>query len=271
LVSTPLIYPGGKTLLLPEIRKVTPAHKFAIDLFAGSGAWILDGTHEEGIYNDINSEAVNFMRVCQDQVLYEVLLRKLESTPYSRSEYFRCDTTWETEVDPVERARRWFVVINLGFTHEEDCHSFRVGTFGNKVAGALRRHVDDLPKVHERLRDIVIEELDWRRCLAIYAKSADTLVFADPPYITTSSDPVGYRKPFTIKDHFDLLVALTNTPSQVILCGYESEMYLDMLRPPVWQLVKKVRLAQVGNSDYSSRDVRVEHIWVKKPLGGLWP
>lgn len=270
MVRTPIIYPGGKTLLLPYIRPLTPPHSLALDLFGGGGAWILDGTHERGVYNDINSNAVNFFRVLRDAEKSKLLAESLRCTPFSREEYFSCDASWQdSSLDEVERARRWFVVINMGFTHEEDCHSFRVSA-RMSIASSVRNHVDRLGEVHERLRDVVIEHLDFRDALKIYGRGKDTLIFADPPYITQKKDSLKYARSFTMQDHIDLLHALSETDAQVILCGYESEVYFDLLRPPLWSLVQKVRIAQVGNSDYNTRETRTEHIWVKKYERGLW-
>lgn len=273
-MATPLIYPGGKTLLLPHIRPLVPPHDFLLDLFGGGGAFVLDDTHRNAVYNDINGAAVNFFRVMRDPDKWEILYDLLRRTPYSRREYYDCDTTWkDPSISDIERARRWFVVINMGFTHEEDNHSFLVAR-SSQVARAVRNHVEDLPQVHEKLRNVVIEELDFRRALDIYGKGEDALIFADPPYLNANPEGLTYQNKFTPRDHWELLQRLNATDAQVILCGYDSDLYHSLLRPPIWELVKKVRIAQVGNSDYTERDVRVEHIWVKKShygtlFGGL--
>jgi len=265
-----LIYPGGKSLLVPELIKVTPPHEIGLELFAGGGTWTLAVSKaKNGVLNDKNGEVYNFFRVLRDPESASRLREILRCTPYSRDEYFDCDKTWEQTTDSVERARKWFVVINMGFTHQEDSHSFRVGV-SNGVARAIKNHVDDLPLVTDRLREVVIENLDFRKAMALYGHGADTCIFADPPYITAAEQSLVYREPFTVSDHWDLLVLLDRTDAKVVLCGYESELYSDMLRPPQWQLVRKIRVAQVGNSDYTEREYRIEHIWVKKPLGGLW-
>lgn len=263
MVSTCIIYPGGKTLLLPVIRKLVPPHKLCLDLFGGGGAFILDDIHEIGVYNDKNSNAVNFFRVLRDEELANSLIERLRHTPYSREEYFLCDAAWGDTDDPVERARQWFVLINLGFTHEEDCHSFRVAA-GTNVAKSVRNHVDDLPLVVDKLRNITIENLDFRKAMQIYGHGKDTLIFADPPYITPMDrQSLRYKNVMNPRDHYELLMLLKRTDANVILCGYESEMYMDMLRPPDWRLKIHERVAQVGNSDYDEREVRREHIWVK--------
>lgn len=268
-LSTPLIYPGGKTLLLPHLRPLVPPHIRCVDLFGGGGAFILWDEHEEGVYNDLNSEAVNFFRTLRDAEKRERLIESLRATPYSREEYFDCDSTWRSIDDPVERARQWFVVINMGFTHEEDCHSFRVA-IPDGAPRAFKNHVDRLPIIAEKLRGITIECLDWSDALSIYGWGRDTLVFADPPYLNVKENSTGYAHTMSADDHFCLLVALDATDAMVILCGYESRMYTEFLKPPKWQLVKKVRIAKVGNSSYKERETRTEHIWVKKSLGGLW-
>lgn len=270
MVQTPVIYPGGKSLLLPEIRKIVPPHKLCLDLFGGGGAFILDDSHEVGVYNDINSNAVHFFRTLRDPDLGRSLREKIQLTPFSREEFQSCVESWRKVTDPVERAYSWYIVINLGFTHEEDCDSFRVGK-GNNNARAFKNHGDRLEEVITKLRNVVIENLDFRRALSIYGRGRDTLIFADPPYITPiGRHAVGYENEFKVSDHIDLLNELSSTDADVILCGYDSPLYHSMLDPKVWNLKIVTRMAQVGNSDYTSRDTRKEHIWTKIKQKGLF-
>ena len=269
LVQTPVIYPGGKTLLLPEIRKLVPPHKVCLDLFGGGGAFILDDSHEVGIYNDINEHAVNFFRVLRGADS-DRLIDLIRKTPYSRKEYEDCVKNWRDLGDPVEKAWAWYVIINLGFTHEESCTSFRVGK-GNNIASAFANHGDRLPEVTAKLRKVLIENLDFRHAMSLYGSGKDTLIFADPPYITPEErDAVGYAHHFSTKDHIDLINMLTDTDADVILCGYDSFLYHSMLNKKVWNLKIVTRSAQVGNSDYNKRDVRKEHIWTKIKQRGLF-
>ena len=96
----------------------------------------------------------------------------------------------------------------------------------------------------------------------------EQLIFEDTPYLGAKSEM--YRNPMSVERHQRLLELLNNSKSNVILCGYDSDLYHAILRPPKWVLVKKIRIAQIGNSQYSEREMRVEHIWVKKSLGGMW-
>lgn len=270
MVQTPIIYPGGKTLLLPEIRKMVPPHKLCLDLFGGGGAFILDDSHEIGVYNDINSNACHFFRTLRDVDFGPALRERILLTPYSREEYESSVKNWNVVTDEVERAYRWYLLINLGFTHEESCTSFRVGK-GNNIARAFANHGDRLEEVIAKLKNIVIENLDFRRAMKIYGSGRDTLIFADPPYITPEDrDAVGYAHKFEVKDHIDLIQMLCDTDADVILCGYDSPLYHSLLRPPMWQLKVVTRMAQVGNSDYTTRDIRKEHIWTKRRQRGLF-
>ncbi|MEN3010732.1 MAG: DNA adenine methylase, partial [Candidatus Bipolaricaulaceae bacterium] len=107
-----LRYYGAKWKLAPWILKHFPPHEVYTEVFGGSAALLL--RKEEApleVWNDLGEEVWNFFQVLRDEEMCARLVRALEFTPWHRLEYERCyEGLGEPEDDPVERARRFFVV-----------------------------------------------------------------------------------------------------------------------------------------------------------------
>ena len=100
-------YYGGKFSHLNWLLPLLPPTPAYVEPFGGSAA-VLINRHPSPVetYNDINGEVVNFFRVLREKP--EELVTKLGLTPYSREEFFEA---LDPGVDPVERARRFYVRI----------------------------------------------------------------------------------------------------------------------------------------------------------------
>jgi site-specific DNA-adenine methylase len=87
-----------------------------------------------------------------------------------------------------------------------------------------------------------------------YEFTGSEFIYADPPYLmeTRSCKQPLYRHEYTDADHYELLTLLMALPCQVMLSGYWSKFYENMLRG--WE-----------RRDYQSmtrRGVRTESVWI---------
>src|SRR5579862_9703232 len=81
-------YYGGKTMMLPALLQLLPPHQTYVEAFGGSGTLLLNKGRSENeleIYNDFESELVNFFTVLRDRG--RELEAALTLTPFSREEY----------------------------------------------------------------------------------------------------------------------------------------------------------------------------------------
>lgn len=83
------------------------------------------------------------------------------------------------------------------------------------------------------MKGVVIENMEAERLIGI-ADSNETFFYVDPPYLpeTRSSMAGGtkyYRHEMTDDDHEQLLEKLLQVQGKVILSGYDSDMYNDLL------------------------------------------
>lgn len=90
------------------------------------------------------------------------------------------------------------------------------------------------------------------RFLAEYEYRGRELIYCDPPYLQqTRSSGRRYRFDYEEQDHIELLALLKTLPCAVILSGYPSTLYDDVLSG--WQSVELQVMNQGG--------VRTEKVW----------
>jgi len=88
--------------------------------------------------------------------------------------------------------------------------------------------------------------------LGRYDWAGTELVYSDPPYLLhTRTSKRKYRFDYQEQDHIDLLERLKTLPCHVILSGYASSLYDDLL--PGWQSIELQVMNQGG--------VRSEKLW----------
>jgi DNA adenine methylase len=277
-VKTNIIQAGGKTLLLDHYAKICPPHETLLDVFGGGAAILLwDSATRGKVYNDINKLAANYWRVCRDKARFQELHRLLRNTEYGRDVLEESLVVLgDSGASEILRAWAWCVHIVQGFTHTERETSFRMAK-PSSMAATWARGIDRLSDINRELQNVNIECLDWRVCLKRYANEGTRqLVVLDPPYLAPSDYTLTYTAPFSIDDHAELLWEANKLDNLVIICGYDSVLYQENLRPPKWNIVKRVRQMMVKNSDYESYgEQREECMWLslgdwRQHTGSLW-
>ncbi len=88
--------------------------------------------------------------------------------------------------------------------------------------------------------------------LAHYDYSGAELIYCDPPYLTgTRTSRRKYRFEYTRQDHIGLLELLKGLPCQIILSGYPSSMYDELLCD--WNIITLQAMTRGGP--------RTEKLW----------
>ncbi|OQO68413.1 DNA methyltransferase [Enterococcus villorum] len=258
-----LNYPGSKWRMADLIINNMPEHKSYLEPFLGSGAVFFSKPKKvlETI-NDIDGRLVNFFKVTRDQP--EKLQYMINQTLYSREEY---EKSIEISQDPVEDARRMAVRLWFG-----------VGGKTNAVPG-FRKNIswngpytayewNDMPNriadASRRLKDAQIENMDAIKLIQQH-NDTDTLIYCDPPYMPSSLVDKHYLHGYTEADHLDLLEALVNHKGKVMLSGYPSELYEEILTD--WFILRQS--TKVGITTEKKSD-RTELVWCNfEPSGQM--
>lgn len=253
--TRPLVrYHGGKWILAPWIISNFPAHRCYVEPFGGGGSVLIRKPRSYAeVYNDKDGEIVNLFRVVRDQG--EELLRRLELTPFARTEFRESYTPSE---DPIEQARRTVIRSFMGFG--SNSHNKNTGFRSNSNRSSTtpahdwRNYPNALGAVIDRLRGVVIENRDAIEVMLTH-DAETTLHYVDPPYVASTRDKGGdYRHEMTDDQHVHLAEVLANLKGSVIVSGYHSELYDDIYAG--WQRIERRALAD-GASE------RIEVLWMR--------
>lgn len=227
-----LRYYGGKWRLAPQITALFPAHSIYVEPFGGAASVLLNKPRSATeIYNDLDSEVVHFMRILRDRPAE--LRDAVALTPYSREEYERA---YQRTTRPVERARRFVFRSAAGIgadsSHRQRGFRVSVNEQSHNTAKSWAGWPESIVNAAERMRGVVIEHKDASTIMRAF-DSADTLHYVDPPYLasTRRSSSKGYAKELkTDESHQKLLDFLARLKGKVVLSGYASPVYSDILK-----------------------------------------
>lgn len=209
-----LRYMGGKQRLVPALLPLIPEHFAYVEVFGGAGSLLLNKPRSNlEVYNDLDGELVNLFEVVRGDV--DTFIKRAEFLVYSRELYERWESDFKNDQVPsdrVERAVRFWYLIRSSF----GAHPYKGWGFRKKqrsMAETLPRCLANLHAIHERLRTVEIDHLDFRKCIH-HRDAPNTFMFLDPPYLATQKYRVGA---FTLDDHRALAETLHNVKSQWLL------------------------------------------------------
>ena len=229
-LKPPIPWFGGKQLMSSKLLPLFPPHQTYVEVFGGAGALLFaKESSPVEVYNDLDSDLVNFMRVLRDKDgMFPDFYNRACLSPYSREEWIYCRDHLNDDPDPVERARRFFVLARFSFAGLVGS-SFGICVGGSKggmvqKASAYKGVLGILPRLSERLMSVLIENKDFRNLIQVY-DTKDTLFYLDPPYLPETRRSGCYKCKMTTDDHRELVEMLRNIKGKVMLSGYPSELY----------------------------------------------
>jgi DNA adenine methylase len=253
--TRPLIrYHGAKWMLAPWIIEHLPKHRIYVEPFGGSAAILLrkDRSYAE-VYNDKDAELVNLFRIARDRG--EELKRLLTLTPFARIEFLEA---YQPSDDPLETARRTIIRAFMG--HGSNSHAQKTGfrananRSGTTPARDWMNYPEAFEAIIQRLRGVIIENRDASTLMATH-DTPQTLHYVDPPYVTdTRSGCKGYKHEMTDADHVMLAAQLNNLKGMVVVSGYPSDLYDNVLYKD-WSRYEREALADGARK-------RTEVLWL---------
>lgn len=252
-------YPGSKWGTAKWIISHFPAHRSYLEPFFGSGGVFFNKSRSPiETINDLDGDVVNLFWWIKHEP--EKLAREIYFTPYSRDVY---EAAYRKEPEnSLEKAVLFYTRLNMG-------HGFR--TSGEKVGWKLdiqgrekayaaegwRTIPERIMEAAERLRGVQIEN---RPAVEIIKRFnfEEVLIYCDPPYVISarSSKRKQYRHEMSDADHIELLENLLQHKGPVIISGYASKLYDDILKD--WYREERIAYAQNAQE-------RREIIWHNRP------
>lgn len=226
-------YYGGKYNKVGEfITSILPEHRHYIELCGGmAGILMMKKPSFQEVYNDVDEHLVNLFRVVRDPAGFEKLKALLELTPYARDEWKFCQRRFRKEKDPVEKARQTYVTLSQGFAGSLGNKSFSYGglKYESSVARTYFNGLWELEAIHQRITNVLIEN---QQALEVAQKwdGKDSLLYFDPPYLKETRKTYNdYSYEMTKQEHVRVLEFLTQCKSKVIVSGYRTQLYDQIL------------------------------------------
>jgi len=263
-ISAPVIrYHGAKFRLAPWVLQHFPAHTCYVESFGGAAGVLMQKPRSYAeVYNDLDGDIVNLFRVLQDQATRAQLTELLVLTPYSRAEF---ELSWETSEESVERARRTIMRAQMGFGSAgatKGVTGFRIDTkrqYGT-AQSLWAEYPDSIAEVGQRLTGVLIENRPAIEVITAHDAST-TLHYVDPPYVHDTrykgaSSGRYYRHEMDDAEHRVLLSNLLELEGMVVLSGYPSDLYSEML--PDWSCYSTSARISAGRGTAN----RTECIWL---------
>ena len=222
---------GGKFSHLEWLLPLLPPARHYCEPFAGSAAVLLNRVPAPiETYNDLDGEVVNFFRVLRER--REELIQAIGLTPFSRAEFARAIAEAPAALDPVERARRFYVrarQVRTGLAQTASVGRWAHCTLTSRagMAGAVSRWlgaVEQLPEISQRLLRVQFENAPAEEVIQRY-DSADTLFYCDPPYPHASrGDSKAYGYEMSDAEHRRLAQVLEACKGKVAVSSYRSPL-----------------------------------------------
>ena len=222
---------GGKKNLRKYILPMIPKHDLYCEVFGGAG-WVLFGKSPDKdewridkkvrygeIYNDINSELVNFWKYIKHHPNAFVT----ELNEYIVSREIWDDFVGKSTITEIQRAIRFYYLLTMSYGSMSGhfcCKSGGVETLPLK-------NLDIVQKATERLKNVTIECLDFERLITKY-DSENTFFYLDPPYYQKEDLYTSHETP-AFDGHERLAEILKNIKGKFLLsyndCEYVRELY----------------------------------------------
>lgn len=231
-------YPGSKWSIAEWIISHFPEgyeKMVYLEPFLGSGAVFFNkrpGAVET--INDLDDDVVNLFQILRERP--EDLKKALWLTPYSREEY---DRAFEPCEDSLEQARRFMVrttqAIGAKLGHGKcgwrNHKRMKIGGTACKWAGITETIDEAAARLRGGTKNFVqIEKMDALRLIERY-NTPDALIYIDPPYVrSTRKSGALYVHEMTDEGQKRLLGLIASSRAKIIISGYDSEMYNEMLK-----------------------------------------
>lgn len=260
-------YYGGKFNKIGKfIAEILPKHRHYVETCGGmAGVLMIKEPSFCEVYNDIDNNLVTLFEVVRDPEACKKLTELLHLTPYSREEWRRCQRSFRTETDKIEKARKVYVTLSMGFLGSLGNKSFSYGgtKYESSPARTFFNGLKSLPVIQNRIKNIIIENQD---CLVIAKKwdSKDTLFYWDNPYLKATRKTFNdYANEMTDVQHQNSLDFITQCKAKVIMSGYNHSMYVDALENGNFHRIDLDTFSRGAMSNGKGLDAkRTECLWV---------
>ena len=270
MINSPIIsYFGGKWNMGKTITALIPETDVFVDVFGGGCNIILSKNPSKvEVYNDLNGNLTNLFDAFRDENRFEKLYKRVYSTPYSLIEFERAVKIIKNEIEHDEDDSAWAAYVYFNQCSMGLPNKLRKTGWERRIAGSNKKFKTWVKKIglfdeyHLRLKNIVIENSDFRKIISFY--DGDNVSFyCDPPYLSATRITKNvYAAELTCFDHEELINLLLNIKGYAVLSGYQNKIY-RLLEENGWERKEFSSFAYCSTlNKFVNIDKRVECVWL---------
>ncbi len=240
--------PGSKWKMAPRIIDLYPEKvDVYVEPYVGTGAMILSKEPSPvEVVNDIHTEIANLFDVIRNRS--KALARVVDRSGFTEADLKRAYREDPSNLDSVERARRWLVLAHQSFLRQTGEPSLSITTDlsrgSTRLWTELPAHIEAAGR---RLQKVKVLSRDAFEVIEMdIFHSPDVLLYVDPPYLPGTRTANLYVHEMPVKKHVELLELLVCHPGLVYLSGYDSAEYNDRLMVEGWEARELTGYASLG-------------------------
>lgn len=251
---------GSKWRIAPWVISHFPPHLVYVEPFGGSASVLLQKPRAlTEVFNDLDRDIINMFRVIREHP--QELATAIALTPYARDEY---QESYDEDCSDMDRARRFIARSFMGMNSKGALRKsgFDARTNRDGFTGRLRSLIEvpeQVLAVAERFRHVVVENGDALGLVQRYDRE-DALIYLDPPYLPEMRSGKIYAHEMTTDQHRDLIARIRSHSGMVILSGYHSTLYDQLLQD--WECVDNPARTDGGAK-------RIEALWINPAASQL--
>ena len=263
-----LKYPGSKWRIVDKLVELIPPHHTYLEPYLGSGAvFFRKAPSDIETINDLDWDVVNLFQCIREDS--EKLARLIMTTPYSRQMYddaFKSDPIMEVLSEGNRFLKACQFLVRCWQGHGFRSNGYKVG-WKNDVQGRERMYAlwnwyrlpEWVIEIAERLRRVQIECSPAIELMERYDYE-NVFMYLDPPYLLGTRRGKQYKHEMSDEDHEEMLQKAIGSKAKIMISGYASEMYDDMLAG--WRRKEFRSHAEMGSK-------RTEVVWMNYESGQM--
>ena len=263
-----LKYPGSKWRIVDKLVELIPPHHTYLEPYLGSGAvFFRKAPSDIETINDLDWDVVNLFQCIREDS--EKLSRLIMTTPYSRQMYddaFKSDPIMEVLSEGNRFLKACQFLVRCWQGHGFRSNGYKVG-WKNDVQGRERMYAlwnwyrlpEWVIEITERLRRVQIECSPALELIVRYDYE-NVFMYLDPPYLLGTRGGKQYKHEMSDEEHEEMLQKAIGSKAKIMISGYASEMYDDMLAG--WRRKEFQSHAEMGSK-------RTEVVWMNYESGQM--
>lgn len=248
-MNSPIKWVGGKRVLRKSIIPLIPKGDCYVEVFGGAG-WVLFGKeskdHKVEVYNDIDSELVNFFNVIKYRS--DEFKEKLNLLLISREVFDDLKFKDLYDLSELDRAFRFWYLLKYSYGGRKNTLTdYNFGYSKVRKAPIIEEQIKLIEESYHRLRGVTVENLSYEILMKKY-DGENTVFYLDPPYIVNSKCYGKYE--FTEEKHIELKKNLDNIKGKWILTVNNSDFFKELYKD--YYIKEVLTNYSAGNSNKKS-------------------